>query len=54
MRDVLLRDLDVLLLFDLRLDGIDDPEGEVARIEGTANLHPARWFLPFDDVEEEG
>lgn len=54
MRDILLRDLDVLLLFDLRLDGIDDPESEVARIEGTANLHPARWFLPFDDVEEEG
>jgi hypothetical protein len=52
MRDVLLRDLDVLLLFDMRLDGIEDPSSEVARLEGTANLHPAQWFLPFDDVEE--
>jgi len=54
MRDVLLRDLDVLLLFDMRLDGIEDPASEVARLEGTANLHPAQWFLTFDDVEEEG
>lgn len=54
MRDVLLRDLDVLLLFDMRLDGIEDPASEVARFEGTANLHPAQWFLTFDDVEEEG
>lgn len=53
MRDVLLRDLDVLLLFDMRLDGIDDPVGEVARLEGTANLHPTQWFLTFDDVNEE-
>jgi hypothetical protein len=52
MRDVLLRDLDVLLLFDMRLDGIEDPTSEVARLEGTANLHRAQWFLPFDDVEE--
>lgn len=52
MRDVLLRDLDVLLLFDMRLDGIEDHSSEVARLEGTTNLHPAQWFLPFDDVEE--
>jgi hypothetical protein len=53
MRDVLLRGLDVLLLFDMRLDGIEDPGSEVARLEGTANLHPAQWFLTFDDVEED-
>lgn len=53
MRDVLFRDLDVLLLFDMRLDGIEDPSSEVARLEGTADLHPTQWFLTFDDVEED-
>lgn len=54
IRDVLLRDLDVLLLFDMRLDGIEDPASEVARLEGTANLHPAQWFLTFQDVDGGG
>lgn len=49
MRDVLLRDADVLMLFDMTLDGIEDPSSEEARREGTANLHPEQWFLPFDD-----
>jgi|GEM_PF-2962809 hypothetical protein len=53
MRDVLLRDVDVLMLFDMSMDGIEDPESELARIEGTANLHPDQWFLPFDDAPED-
>lgn len=43
-RDALLRDDDVLMLFDPSLDGIDDPDSGYR----TANLHPERWFLPFE------
>lgn len=43
-RDVLLRDDDVLMLFDPSLDGVDDPDSGYR----TVNLHPERWFLPFE------
>lgn len=52
MHDVLLKDNDVMRLFDPHLDGIDDPENEYAASRGIVNLHPTRWFLPFDpDLE---
>lgn len=47
MRDVLFKDNDVLMLNDPMLDGIDDPESDLARIERTVNLHPRDWFRPF-------
>lgn len=50
MRDILLRDNDVLMLFDPSLDGIDDPDNALTAAYRTVNLHPNRWFLPFDDT----
>lgn len=46
-RDVLLQDDDVLMLYDASLDGIDDPDNEVAAVYRVVNLHPTQWFLPF-------
>ena len=44
IRDALLQDDDILMLFDPALDGIDEPDSGYR----TVNLHPSRWFLPFD------
>ncbi len=53
MSDVLLKDNDVMRLFDPQLDGIDDPQNDYAADHGMVNLHPSRWFLPFDlDLED--
>lgn len=49
-RDVLLRDEDVLILYDASGDGIDDPDNDLAAAYRTVNLHPSRWFLPFVDT----
>lgn len=46
-RDVRLRDDDVLMLYDASLDGIDDPDDDVAAVYRVVNLHPTQWFLPF-------
>lgn len=46
-RDVLLQDDDVLMLYDASLDGIDDPDNEIAAVYRVVNLHPTQWFLPF-------
>jgi hypothetical protein len=43
VRDALLQDNDVPMLFDPSLDGIDEPDSG----HRTVNLHPNRWFLPF-------
>ena len=48
-REVLFRDHDVLLLFNMSLDGIEETESEVSRYYRFPNLHPQRWFLPFAD-----
>lgn len=47
MRERLFRDHDVLLLFDPMLDGIDDPDSDLARLRRTVNLHPSDWFKQF-------
>jgi hypothetical protein len=44
-REVLFEDHDVLLLFDPGHDGI---ESDLADPRRFINLHPSRWFLPFD------
>jgi hypothetical protein len=49
-RDLLLRDEDVLMLYDASLDGIDDPDNDLAAAYRTVNLRPSRWFLPFLDT----
>ena len=47
MRTDLFKDNDVLMLYDPRLDGIEDPEDNIGRQERVVNLHPNDWFTPF-------
>jgi hypothetical protein len=49
-REVLFRDHDVLMLFDVALDGIEDESGELTDQYRFANLHPRDWFTTFADV----
>jgi hypothetical protein len=46
----LVEDEDVLMLFDPRLDGIED--SELAESLGMVNLHPRDWFTPFRSAEQ--
>jgi hypothetical protein len=46
--NLLFEDHDVLMLFDSRLDGIEDPAGESGQALGMVNLAPLDWFSPFD------
>lgn len=43
----LFEDHDVLILFDPKLDGFEDPDGKAASQMGFANLGVADWFTPF-------
>ena len=45
--DLLFQDHDVLMLFDARLDGIEDSNGDVNQRLGVGDLRPAAWFEPF-------
>ncbi|MFE2643517.1 hypothetical protein ACFXDO_13200 [Streptomyces nigra] len=45
--DLFFQDHDVLLLFDARLDGIEDPDGDVNQHMGMGDLRTAAWFEPF-------
>ena len=47
MRDRLFVDHDVMVLFEMSMDGADDPDSEINRIGRYANLHPRDWFKPF-------
>lgn len=46
LRDCLFEDHDVLMLYDMALDGLED--SEVTQTLGAVNLHPSKWFLPFN------
>ncbi|WP_430379161.1 hypothetical protein [Streptomyces sp. B1-3] len=45
--DLFFQDHDVLMLLDARLDGIEDPDGEVNQRLGMGDLRTAAWFEPF-------
>ena len=45
--DLFFQDHDVLVLFDARLDGIEDPDGDVNQHLGMGDLRAAAWFEPF-------
>lgn len=47
----LFNDHDVFMLWNPLLDGIENDEETLARL-GTADLHPSRWFEPFNHVKE--
>ncbi|KOV94596.1 MULTISPECIES: hypothetical protein [unclassified Streptomyces] len=43
----LFEDHDVLMLFDARLDGIEDAGSDIHQAMGIVNLAPGEWFEPF-------
>jgi hypothetical protein len=45
--DVLFQDHDVLMLFDARLDGLEDPDSGISQALGMVNLDTDDWFEPF-------
>ncbi len=47
VRDGLLQDTDILVLFNPDLDGIEDPEDEVNRNNGIGDYRPRAWFDTF-------
>jgi hypothetical protein len=47
VKDDLLQDLDIDVLFNPALDGAEDPESDIYRTEGYANLHPRDWYKLF-------
>ncbi|HZM81713.1 MAG TPA: hypothetical protein VFC19_38830 [Candidatus Limnocylindrales bacterium] len=49
--ELFFQDHDVLMLFDPRFDGIEDPENEINQRLGIANLRSADWFQPFNNRE---
>ncbi|WP_246213056.1 hypothetical protein [Streptomyces abyssomicinicus] len=44
----LFKDHDVLMLFDARLDGLEDPDSDIRQALGLVNLAADAWFEPFD------
>jgi len=47
LRDILFEDNDVLILYNPAMDGIEDPESDIAQIQRFVNLHPNDWFKTF-------
>ncbi|WP_327378954.1 hypothetical protein OG393_34190 (plasmid) [Streptomyces sp. NBC_01216] len=52
--DNLFEDHDVLMLFDARLDGMEDKDSEIHQAMGMVNLAADEWFEPFraDDARD--
>ncbi len=49
--EVLSQDNDILALFDLELDGIEDPDDDLNREIGMGDYRPSAWFVPFNNRE---
>jgi hypothetical protein len=49
--EILFQDHDVLLLYDERLDGIEDPGNDLNQEAGMGDLRPSAWFKFFNNVE---
>ncbi|WP_246213054.1 hypothetical protein [Streptomyces abyssomicinicus] len=45
---LLFQDHDVLMLFNARLDGLEDPDNDAHQALGMVNLETDDWFEPFD------
>lgn len=45
--EILLEDHDVMLLFDPRFDGVEDPDSELNRLQGMGDMRPQSWFRTF-------
>ncbi|MFE2058824.1 hypothetical protein [Streptomyces sp. NPDC059446] len=49
--EVFFQDTDVLMLYNARFDGIEDPDSETNQHMGIGDLRAAAWFEPFLNVE---
>lgn len=47
LKDILFEDNDVLILYNPALDGVEDPNSEIAQLGRFVNLHPNDWFKTF-------
>lgn len=47
VKEILFEDFDFESLYDPAMDGAEDPESELSKRAGIANLHPRDWFKPF-------
>ncbi|MFY7069400.1 hypothetical protein ACOQFV_26380 [Nocardiopsis changdeensis] len=45
--DILFEDHDVMLLFDPRFDGVEDPGSELNRLQAMGDMRPQSWFENF-------
>ncbi|MFF8768332.1 hypothetical protein ACF07Q_27780 [Nocardiopsis dassonvillei] len=45
--DILFEDHDVMLLFDPRFDGVEDPDSELNRLQAMGDMRPQSWFKNF-------
>lgn len=48
--EILLEDDDILALFDLRHDGLEDPDTDANRAIGMGDYRPRAWFTTFPDM----
>lgn len=49
--DILFEDHDVMLLFDPRFDGAEDPGSELNRLQAMGDMRPQRWFENFGNQD---
>jgi hypothetical protein len=49
--EILLEDHDVMLLFDPRFDGVEDPDSELNQLQAMGDMRPQSWFKPFEGEE---
>jgi hypothetical protein len=49
--EVFFQDTDVLMPYNARFDGIEDPDGETNQHMGIGDLRAAAWFEPFLNVQ---
>jgi hypothetical protein len=50
-RDLFFQDEDILLLYDARFEGVEDPETEINQELGIGDYRPAAWFATFGNME---
>ncbi|MFG3526584.1 hypothetical protein ACGF8B_07555 [Streptomyces sp. NPDC047917] len=49
--EMFFQDTDVLMLYNTRFDGIEEPDGETNQHMGIGDLRAAAWFEPFLNVD---
>lgn len=49
--EVLFQDHDILDLFNVEMDGIEDPDSEHNWAMGIGDYRPQAWFRPFLNVD---